>query len=94
MARRLVLARRLLNPAGSALVVTVDEHEVNHLGVLLERLIPTAIRQPVTIVINPLGQARKQELERVEEYANATSTWPRRYGTGAATVLVNTALGW
>ena len=69
MERRLRLAKRLLNPAHSVLVITIDEHEVHHLGVLLEDLFPEATRQLVTIVVNPLGQARRQELGRVEEYA-------------------------
>ena len=36
---------------------------------LLEQVFPAARRQLVTIVINPLGQSRHQELGRVEEYA-------------------------
>ncbi|NKR12640.1 DNA methyltransferase (plasmid) [Paenarthrobacter sp. R1] len=69
MERRLKLAIQLLNPDNSVLIVTIDENEVHHLGMLLERMFPTNIIQMVTIVINPLGQARKQELARVEEYA-------------------------
>lgn len=68
MEKRLQLAKRLLKE-DSLLVVTIDEKEVHHLGMLLEALFPNAVRQLVTIVINPLGQARKQELGRVEEYA-------------------------
>ena len=68
MEKRLRLAKRLLSPDG-VMVVTIDEHELSHLGMLLETLFPDAVRQLVTIVINPLGQARKQELARVEEYA-------------------------
>jgi adenine-specific DNA-methyltransferase len=69
MEKRLRLAKDLLKPETGVLVVTVDEKEVHHLGMLLEQIFPNAIRQMVTIVINPLGQARKQELARVEEYA-------------------------
>lgn len=69
MQRRLLLAQRLLNPESSVLVVTIDEKEVHHLGMLLEQMFPTAVRQMVTIVINAPGQARKQELARVDEYA-------------------------
>jgi adenine-specific DNA-methyltransferase len=68
MEKRLRLANRLLNRNG-ILICTIDEHEVHHLGVLLEQIFPAARRQLVTIVINPLGQARRQELGRVEEYA-------------------------
>ena len=69
MERRLLLARDLLNPADSVLIVTIDEKEVHRLGLLLEDIFPDSVRQMVTIVINPLGQARKQEFARVEEYA-------------------------
>ena len=69
MERRLKLAKQLLNPDDSVLIVTIDEKEYLRLGLLLEQILPSAVRQMVTIVINPLGQARKQELARVEEFA-------------------------
>ena len=68
MEKRLKLAKKLLKPDG-VLIVTIDEKEVHHLGVLIRELFPEAVCQMVTIVINPLGQARKQELARVDEYA-------------------------
>jgi adenine-specific DNA-methyltransferase len=70
MEKRLVLGRRLLRPNGT-LVVTIDEHEVNHLGMLLERVFPDADRQMVTIVNNPKGVTRPGTVRfsRVEEYA-------------------------
>lgn len=70
MERRLILARRLLKP-DSTLVVTIDEHEVTRLGVLLEQLFPEADITLVTIVINPKGVTRPgvQRFSRVEEYA-------------------------
>ncbi len=69
MERRLLLAKELLNPDDSVLIVTIDEKEVHRLGLLLDQSFPNARAQLVTIVINPLGQARSQELARVEEYA-------------------------
>ena len=69
MERRLTLAKQLLNPADSVLIVTIDEKEYLRLGLLLEQIFPNSVRQMATIVINPLGQARKQELARVEEFA-------------------------
>lgn len=69
MDRRLRLAKRLLNPEASTLVVTIDEKEIHRLGLLLDQVFPGAKRQMVTIVINPNGSARKAELARVEEYA-------------------------
>jgi adenine-specific DNA-methyltransferase len=67
--KRLKLAKRLLKPDTGVLVVTIDEHEVHHLGMLLERMFPDAYRQMVTIVITARGVA-KQGLARVEEYAH------------------------
>lgn len=68
MEKRLKLAKRLLKPDTGALIVTIDEHEVHHLGMLLEREFPEAYRQLVTIVINQKGVAQGR-LSRAEEYA-------------------------
>lgn len=68
MEKRLKLAKRLLKPDTGVLIVTIDEHEVHHLGMLLEREFPEAYRQLVTIVINQKGVAQGR-LSRVEEYA-------------------------
>lgn len=50
------------------LIVTIDEHEVHHLGALLEEHLPEYARQMVTIVINEKGVAQGR-LARVEEFA-------------------------
>ena len=50
------------------LVVTIDENESSHLGMLLEQLFPAARRQIVSICINPSGVSG-QGLSRVDEYA-------------------------
>jgi adenine-specific DNA-methyltransferase len=68
MERRLMLAKRLLNPETGVLIVTIDEHEVHHLGCLLEQVFPEAYRQMVSIVINPKGVTQGR-FSRVEEYA-------------------------
>src|SRR5450756_2846331 len=67
MKKRLQLAARLLKPDG-VLIVTIDENEVHHLAVLLEQIFPNALRQMVTISINPSGVSG-DGLSRVEEYA-------------------------
>jgi adenine-specific DNA-methyltransferase len=67
MEKRLVLAKRLLKPDG-VLIVTIDEHEVHHLGMLLERIFPEYLRHMVTVVINPKGTG-KLNFARVDEYA-------------------------
>lgn len=69
MERRLLLARELLNPDASVLIVTIDEREMHRLGVLLQQLFPEAKTQMVTITINHRGVARLREFTRVEEYA-------------------------
>ncbi len=68
MEKRLRLAGPLLKPDG-VLVVTIDEHEVHHLGVLLREMFPHAYHQMVTIMNNPKGVAQ-QRFSRVEEYAH------------------------
>ncbi|MHA7658407.1 site-specific DNA-methyltransferase [Mycobacterium sp. ML2] len=67
MERRLVLARRLLKEDG-VLIVTIDEHEVDNLGLLLRQTFPGAQIQRVTMVINPKGNSQNQ-FSRVDEYA-------------------------
>ena len=69
MQRRLLLARDLLNPDESVLIVTIDEKEHLRLGLLLEQIFVASKIQMVTVVINAPGQARKQELARVNEFA-------------------------
>lgn len=68
MEKRLKLAKRLLKPDTGVLIVTIDEHEVHHLGMLLEREFPDAYRQLVTIIVNPKGVTQGR-FSRVEEYA-------------------------
>nr|VFJ98237.1 MAG: hypothetical protein BECKH772A_GA0070896_101352 [Candidatus Kentron sp. H]VFJ98384.1 MAG: hypothetical protein BECKH772B_GA0070898_101332 [Candidatus Kentron sp. H]VFK03521.1 MAG: hypothetical protein BECKH772C_GA0070978_101332 [Candidatus Kentron sp. H] len=68
MKRRLVLAKRLLHPKTGVLIVTIDEHEVHHLGMLLEQIFPQCPLQMATIVINRKGVSQGR-LARVEEYA-------------------------
>jgi adenine-specific DNA-methyltransferase len=69
MERRLVLAKELLNPESSVLIVTIDEKELHRLALLLEQIFPGETVQVVTIVITPSGQTRGQELDRVNEHA-------------------------
>lgn len=67
MEKRLNIARRILNPNTGVLIVTIDEHEVHHLRVLLEQLFPGFYIQMVTAVINPKGVTQGR-FSRVEEY--------------------------
>lgn len=68
MERRLRLAKRLLKPEGSVLIVTIDEKEYLRLGLLLEQTFPEAKIQMVSTVINRKGNARRGEFSRCDEY--------------------------
>lgn len=68
MERRLKLAKRLLNPDSGVLIVTIDEHEVQHLGMLLEATFPSDRSQMVSTLINPANVARAGEFGRNDEY--------------------------
>ena len=68
MQKRLEIAKRLLNPEDSVLIVTIDEKEYLHLGCLLEEMFPAARMQMISSVINPKGTARSNEFSRVDEY--------------------------
>lgn len=68
MERRLRLAKALLNPDNSVLIVTIDENELHRLGLMLEQTFTGAGIQLVTSVINRAGSPRPGRLTRVEEY--------------------------
>lgn len=67
MKRRLKIAKRILNPQNSVLIITIDEKEYLHLGCLLEDMFPEAHIQMVSSVINPKGSAR-DGFSRSDEY--------------------------
>jgi len=73
MERRLLLAKELLNPIDSVLIVTIDEKEYLRLGLLIEQIFPEAAArdagiQMVTSVISAKGAVRRGKFSRVEEY--------------------------
>ena len=68
MESRLRLARDLLNPDDSALIVAIDIHELHRLGLLLEQLFTGCPIQMVTSVINPRGRYRDGEFARSDEH--------------------------
>lgn len=68
MQKRLKLAKKLLNPHDSVLIVTIDEKEYLHLGCLLEEMFPEARIQMVSSMINPANVAREGEFGRSGEY--------------------------
>ena len=68
MERRLLLAKSLLKPHSSVLIVTIDEKEIYRLALLLEQVFPEANIQTVASVINPQGTGRLNEFSRTHEY--------------------------
>ena len=68
MQRRLLLAKQLLNPDDSVLLVTIDEKEYLRLGLLLEQIFVGATIQMVTTVIKPEGTGRANEFSRTNEF--------------------------
>lgn len=68
MKSRLSIAKKLLNPDNSVLIVTIDEKEYLHLGCLLEEMFPSASIQMISCQINPAPVARKNQFGRTDEY--------------------------
>jgi len=68
MERRLLVAKELLNPADSVLIVTIDEKEYLRLGLLLEQTFQEAQIQMVSSVIAPQGSTRGAQFKRSDEY--------------------------
>lgn len=68
MKRRLDLAKQLLNPDNSVLIVTIDEKECVRLGMLLEQTFPGCKIQMITTVISAKGTMRRREFSRVAEH--------------------------
>jgi adenine-specific DNA-methyltransferase len=68
MERRLLLAKELLQPEDSVLIVTIDEKEYLRLGLLLEQIFGDANMQMVTTMISPQGVARPGAFSRVNEF--------------------------
>ena len=68
MQTRLKIARRLMNPLDSILMIAIDDNELCTLKMLLEELFADCQMQIIDIVINPKGKARVGRLSQVDEY--------------------------
>ena len=100
MERRLKVAKGLLNPADSVLIVTIDEREYLRLGLLLEQVFQEGRIEMVTSVISAKGVIRQGRFSRVEEFiffvtlgAAAVHPWNQNmldddYESGSAGELV------
>jgi adenine-specific DNA-methyltransferase len=63
MKKRLLVAKRLLKPDG-VIVITIDENEVYHLGMLLEELFPSYLRHMVNDGDQPEGDRKTEFCSR------------------------------
>lgn len=68
MQKRLRIAKKLLNPVDSVLIITIDEKECLHLGCLLEELFPESRIQMISSVISPAGVSDSNMFNKVNEY--------------------------
>jgi adenine-specific DNA-methyltransferase len=78
MERRLNIAKKLLNPERSVLIVTIDEKEYLRLGLLIEQTFEDATIQMVSSVINPKGASRGVGFRRTDECLITRSLRSRR----------------
>lgn len=88
MERRLLVAKELLNPESSVLIVTIDEKEYLRLGLLLEQIFPEAQMQMISSIINRKGIVRANEFTRTNEFVyflmfGAVRIFPNRVDTNA-----------
>ncbi len=67
MEKRLRLAKRLLRPEDSVLIIAIDENEVHRLALLLEDVFPSSKIQMVSVLINPAGATIIDQFHRVDE---------------------------
>jgi len=68
MERRLKVAKRLMNPENSVLIVTIDEKEYLRLGLLLEQTFPDGDHQMISTIIKPEGTNRVGGFSRSNEF--------------------------
>lgn len=68
MERRLLVAKALLKPENSVLIVTIDAREYLRLGMLLEQIFVEARIQMVSTIINPKGVSIAGGFRRADEY--------------------------
>jgi adenine-specific DNA-methyltransferase len=68
MEKRLKLAKRILNPLNSILIIAIDDNELSTLKLLLDEVFNGFEKQIVNVTINPKGKARDGRLSQVDEY--------------------------
>jgi adenine-specific DNA-methyltransferase len=85
MHKRLLLGKKLLKPDG-ALIVAIDDYEVNSLGLLLEELFPEYDRSLIIVEHHPQG-AGSVTVSRTHEYAYVCT--PKGVGFRGRDVIEN-----
>lgn len=55
MKNRLEISKQLLRPSDGALIIAIDENEVNYLGVMLDEMFPEYEKHLITVIHNPRG---------------------------------------
>lgn len=68
MQKRLEIAKRLLNPADSLLIVAIDDKEYHHLACLLEDMFSEAKIQMVSTVMSPAGVSDPSMFNKTNEF--------------------------
>ncbi|GAB3748923.1 site-specific DNA-methyltransferase [Lysobacter olei] len=94
MERRLLLAKELLNPEDSVLIVTIDEKEYLRLGLLLEQTFPEGKVEMVSSVINPKGTGRTGDFARTNEYLFFVRFGAATVGTRPDETSLGDEVGW
>ena len=87
MERRLLLAKELLDPDDSVLIVSIDEKEYLRLGLLLEQTFPDGVIEMITSVISAKGVARFGQFSRVEEHIFTVRFGDQEVGLGESNML-------
>lgn len=94
MERRLLVAKELLNPLESVLIVTIDEKEYLRLGLLLEQVFVEATIEMVSSVINPKGTGRSGDFARTNEYIFFVRIGSSRVGTRPDDTALGSEVPW
>lgn len=92
--RRLLIARELLKPDSSVLIVTIDEKEYLRLGLLIEQTFSDAQITMVSSVINPKGTGRAGDFARTNEFLFFVRIGKAKVGTRHDESAVGSEVAW
>ena len=92
--RRLQVAKELLNPSRSVLIVTIDEKEYLRLGLLLEQTFAGSQIAMVSSIINPKGTGRAGDFARTNEYLFFVRIGAATVGTRPDESAIGSEVAW